>query len=352
MGCLSPWSWPPRASSCLSPQAILSRLDDQLKLLTGGARDLPARHQTLRNTLEWSYSLLNDDEKKLYARLSVFVGGFTLEAAEAVCNAENNSTSSKDLTSLVDNSLLRQEQAVDGEPRFGMLEIIRAYAVERLAESGETPALQAGHAQYFGNIILNQAGFEIYSAKALHWLTWFERELDNIRATLNWSLATPQGFQLGVGSILLLFWFWYRRGHFIEGLHWAEKFLALPDVQNIPPLRALALASSGMMALWQGQQETALAKLQEALAIEQRLEDDRMVATTQMANGIAFINMGRDGDAQPLLEAGQPILQAARIHISMPSRWCIWGMPNLVWEIPNKAHAYHSRSGSCRPPVQ
>ncbi|HLO31415.1 MAG TPA: NB-ARC domain-containing protein, partial [Anaerolineales bacterium] len=277
----------------LSPQAILARLDDQLKLLTGGARDLPSRHQTLRNTLEWSYSLLNEDEKQLYARLSVFVGGFTLEAAETVCNAENKFDILEGLTALVDNSLLRHEETPDGEPRFSMLEIIRAYAVERLAESGETPALQANHAQYFGNIILNQAGQEIYLSNSQQWLTWFERELDNIRATLNWSLATPQGIQIGVGLIFTLFWFWYRRGYFTEGQQWAEKFLAVPDVQNIPPMRALALASSGMMALWQGQQETALGKLQETLAIEQQLEDDRMVAGSQLSNGIAFINMGR-----------------------------------------------------------
>ena len=295
----------------LSPQAILARLDEQLKLLTGGGRDLPSRHQSLRNTLEWSYTLLNEDEKQLYVCLSVFVGGFTFEAAETVCNAENKFEILEGLTALVDNSLLRQEGTPDGELRFSMLEIIRAYAVERLAESGETPALQANHAQYFGNIILNQAGLEVYSSKSQQWLTWFERELDNIRATLHWSLATPQGIQIGVGLIFMLFWFWYRRGYFTEGQQWAEKFLAVPAVQNSPPMRALALASSGMMALWQGQQETALGKLQETLAIQQQLEDDRMVAASQMANGIAFINMGRDGDAQPLLQqAGQFFKQA------------------------------------------
>ena len=134
----------------LQPQAILTRLDDKLKLLTGGARDLPTRHQTLRNTLEWSYDLLNQDEKILYARLSVFVGGFTLEAAEAVCNPDGKLDILESLTSLVNNSLLRQEETSDGEPRFGMLETIRAYALERLSESGEMDALRAGHAQYYG----------------------------------------------------------------------------------------------------------------------------------------------------------------------------------------------------------
>ena len=328
----------------LSPQAILARLDNQLKLLTGGARDLPSRHQTLRNTLEWSYSLLNEDEKQLYARLSVFVGGFTLEAAETVCNAENKFDILEGLTALVDNSLLRQEETPDGEPRFSMLEIIRAYAVERLAESGETPALQANHAQYFGNIILNQAGLEIYSSNSQQWLTWFERELDNIRATLNWSLATPQGIQIGVGLIFMLFWFWYRRGYFTEGQQWAEKFLAVPDVQNIPPMRALALASSGMMALWQGQQETALGKLQETLAIEQQLEDDRMVATSQMANGIAFINMGRDGDAQPLLQQAEQFFKQAGIDYFHGLTLVHLGNAELGLGHTEQARAYHEEA--------
>ncbi len=326
----------------LPPQAILARLDDQLKLLTGGARDLPPRHQALRNTLEWSYSLLNDDEKKLYTRLSVFVGGFTFEAAEAVCNADNNLDILEGLTALVDNSLLRQEE-VNGEPRFRMLEIIRAYAVERLAERGETPVLQAYHAQYFGSINLNQAGEAIYSSNALYWLTWFERELDNIRAMLNWSLTTPEGNQLGVASLMMLFWFMYRRGYFIEGFQWAEKFLALPAVQNTLTLRAKALAVSGMMALWQGLQEIAQAKIHEALAIEMRLEDNRMVAITQMVNGIAFINMGRDGDAQPLLEEAirffvnhNPYFHAITlVHL---------GNAELGLGRPDKAQAYHSKA--------
>jgi predicted ATPase len=326
----------------LPPQAILSRLDDQLKLLTGGARDLPTRHQTLRNTLEWSYGLLNEDEKKLYARLSVFVGGFTLEAAEAVCNSDGKLDILDGVTSLVNNSLLRQED-VDGQPRFGMLETIRAYALERLAVSGEKEDLQAGHAQYFGSIILNQAGMEVYSSKSQQWLTWFERELDNIRAMLSWCLVAPQGFQLGVGSIMMLFWFMYRRGHFIEGLHWAEKFLAIPEIQNVPPLRAMALASSGMMALWQGQQETALARLQETLAIEQRLEDDNMVATSQMANGIAFINMGRDGDAKPLLEQASSFFEKNNPYFHALTLVHL-GNAELGLGHLEKAHEYHSRA--------
>jgi tetratricopeptide (TPR) repeat protein len=141
----------------------------------------------------------------------------------------------------------------------------------------------------------------------------------------------------------MLFWFMYRRGYFMEGLQWAEKFLANGDVQNIPPLRALALATSGMMALWQGQQETALAKLEESLAIEHDLKDDNMVATTQMANGIAFINMGRDGDAKPLLEAASQFFEATNpyfhalttVHLGNAEL----GLGNL-----DQAHQYHSKA--------
>jgi predicted ATPase len=285
----------------LPPQAILSRLDDRFKLLTGGARDLPSRHQALRNTLEWSYSLLSEEEKTLYARLSVFVGGFTLEAAEAVCSVEQNLDILEGLTSLVNNSLLRQAETADGEPRFGMLETIRAYALERLTESGELEFLRERHAGYFGNLIVGLIGFELYTVKTLHWLNWLEREHDNIRATLAWSLSTPQGIELAAGLLFNLHWFWYRRGYFIEGRMWARRLLDTPAMQAPTPFRAMALQTSGILALWTGEQDIALAQIQEALAILQRQEDNFMMASLLAYNAVALINMGRDSAAQPLL---------------------------------------------------
>ena len=225
-----------------------------------------------------------------------------------------------------------------------MLETIRAYALERLTESGEMDALRAGHAQYYGSIILNQAGLQIYSSNSLHWLNWFEQELDNIRATLSWGLSSPQGIQLGTGLVFMLFWFWYRRGHFMEGLEWADKYLAVPDVQNTPPLRALALASSGMMALWQGKQDIALSKLQEALSIVQMLGDDRLVATTRMGNGIAFINMGRDGDAQPLLEQSSQFFKKTDQLYFHALTLVHLGNAELGLGHPEKARTYHEEA--------
>ena len=293
----------------LPPQAILARLDDRLKLLTGGARDLPARQQTLRNTLEWSYGLLKQDEKTLYARLGVFVGGFTLEAAEAVCNPDGRLDILEGLTSLVNNSLLRQDETAGGEPRFGMLETIRAYALERLANSGEMEALRQQHARYFGNMVIKEMGFQLYYAQAFDWLNWLEREYDNIRATLTWCLTASQGIELASGLLMAVNWFWYRRGYLIEGSMWAERVLASPAMQAASPLRAMALLTSGLLSIWQGNQDSGLVRLQESLAIEQRLEDEQWMAPLLMANAVALINMGRDRAAQPLLKEAQALFK-------------------------------------------
>ena len=182
----------------LPPQAILTRLTDRLKLLTGGAQDLPARQQTIRNTLDWSYGLLNAQEKTLYARLAVFVGGFMLEDAEAVCNLEDDLNFLEGITSLVNNSLLKQEELTGGEPRFRMLEMIREYALERLAEGGEMQDLRERHAQYFIGNILSQAMVGLISRDSTTWLDRLEREHDNIQAALEWNLDTPAGRELSL----------------------------------------------------------------------------------------------------------------------------------------------------------
>ncbi len=133
------------------PEALLARLSSRLKFLTGVVRDLPARQQTIRNTIAWSYHLLDKDEQTLFTRLGVFVGGCTLEAAEAVCNADGDLAMEvvEGIAALLDKSLLRQEEGSDGEPRATMLETIREYALERLAERGEADAIRQQHATYF-----------------------------------------------------------------------------------------------------------------------------------------------------------------------------------------------------------
>jgi len=328
----------------LSPQAILARLDDRLKLLTGGSRDLPARHQTLRSALEWSYDLLHEDEKRLYERLGVFVGGFSLEAAEAVCNAEGNLDILDGIGVLVNNSLLRQVNTPDGEPRFTMLETIRSYALERLSESQELETVQAQHARYFADIIINLAGFELYSAKAPYWLNWLERENDNVRATLSWSLSSPQRLEMAAGLVFSLAWFWYRRGYFIEGEMWAEQLLAFSELNKNSLLRGMALATGGLMALWRGKQQVALARMQEGLEIVQRLEDEFIVPVVLMGNGVAFINMGRDSDARPFFEQarrGFEDINHPYFHVITTIHL---GNVELGLGSPEQAHALHEEA--------
>jgi len=296
----------------LQPQAILSHLDDRLKFLKGGSRDLPARQQTLRNTLEWSYDLLGESERQLFDRLSVFVGGFTLEAVEAVCNPKGHLDILEGLTTLINNSLIRQDDTPDGEPRFTMLETIRSYALEQLTKSGELETLRRNHANFFGEVVNHRIGFEIYSSKALYWLNWLERELDNIRATISWSLDSQENIEMATQIVFSLIWFWYRRGYFIEGLMWAEQILASPAMQAPSMLRALALSASGILAVWKGEQDKGLKQLQESLAFlqeTQTAEINQWIAPALMSNAVALINMGRDQAARPQLENARELFK-------------------------------------------
>lgn len=171
-----------------TPQDLLSRLTNRMKMLTGGARDLPARQQTIRNTIEWSYDLLSDGEKQLFRRMAVFQGGRTLEALEAVCNAEGDLPVDvlDGVESLVSKSLLRQGEGAGGEARFAMLETIHEYAREKLAESGETDTLQHEHAAYFMAKV-EEAEPHLRGAKQREWHQRLDEEHDNVRAALDWA---------------------------------------------------------------------------------------------------------------------------------------------------------------------
>jgi predicted ATPase len=294
----------------LPPQAILARLADRLKLLTGGAQDLPARQQTLRNTLDWSYSLLNTHEKTLYARLAVFVGGFTLEDAEVVCNLENTLDILEGIASLVNNSLLRQgeEESTGSDPRFRMLETIREYALERLFESGEMPGLQESHAHYYIGIILNEAAMGVMSRESTAWLNRLEREHDNIQAALKWCLTTPTGRELALSALATLTWFWYRRGFFNEGRIWTERLLAASG-EEPKPIWAAALQMNSRMAMWRGDLKNAVTRSTESLTLWQRLEDEQKVPMSLMETGVVLLNMGKDKQAHALLKEAEALFR-------------------------------------------
>ena len=210
----------------LSVSAMRTRLASRLQLLTGGARDLPARQQTLRQAIDWSYDLLAKPEQKLFRRLSVFFGGCTLEAVEAVCDTK------KDLgvdvldgmSSMVDKSLVRQTEQADGEPRFVMLETIREYAFIKMSGCGEEPLTRRAHAAYC--LVLAEEGAAEDRGETDRLLDRFEIEHDNFRAALEWLTETGNaewGLRLGVA----LFRFWEMREHLSEGRERLEKLLKL-----------------------------------------------------------------------------------------------------------------------------
>jgi tetratricopeptide (TPR) repeat protein len=150
---------------------------------------------------------------------------------------------------------------------------------------------------------------QLYTANALYWLDWLEREVDNIRAALSWCLSTPQGIEFAAEIVSILVWFWYRRGYLIEGSMWAKRILASPFLQVTSLPHLMALIPSGILAIWQGNQDVGLAQLQEGLAIEEKLEDKRWHPLLLMSNAVALINMGQDSAAQPLLEQAQALFK-------------------------------------------
>ena len=251
----------------LSPQAMLPRVASRLTLLTGGARELPARQQTLRNTIDWSYSLLTAGEQALLRRLAVFVGGRTLEAIEAVCTiaGDRELDALTGVASLVDKSLLQQEESGAGEARFWMLETIWEYALEQLAASGELMTLRQQHTQYYVELA-EQAVRHLEDADQGIWAQRLETEYDNLRAVLSWSSASGGDVTVGMRLVGLLWHFWEMRSHFAEGRAWAERMLAVTG-DGQAALRADVLTAAGTMAWSQGDFARAAAYHEQALQL-------------------------------------------------------------------------------------
>ena len=265
------------------PQALLTRLGNRLKLLTGGAHDLPARQQTIRNTIDWSYQLLNTSEQTLFARLGVFVGGCTLEAAEAVCTADADLPMEimDGIAALLDQSLLRQEEGVDGEPRFTMLETIREYASERMAASGQAETTQRQHATYF-LALAERTEPELLGPEQGGWLKRLEGERDNLLSTLNWALDQRDA-EPALRLSAALWRFWDSRGPLSEGRRWLEA--ALGQGESLPTaLRAKALSGAGYLA---ADRDTVSARIffEESLTISQVLGDKRGIALALLGLG-------------------------------------------------------------------
>jgi non-specific serine/threonine protein kinase len=263
----------------LSPQAILARLEQRrLALLTGGARDQPARLRTMRDAIAWSHDLLTAEEQALFRRLAVFAGGCTYDGIEVICNADHalGDDVLDRLTALVDQSLVRRTDQSSGEPRYGMLETIRAYAVEQRDASGERDALRARHAEYFLGLV-EDAEPAFYTPAEPAWFARLETEQPNLRVALAWAE------ERGEAEVLLrlaaaLWWFWRTGGHIAEGRAWTERALASPGAAVSAATRVAVLLGAGDLAQAQGDWARSQALVEEGLAVARASQVLKLIA--------------------------------------------------------------------------
>ncbi len=272
-----------------SAAEILAQLEQPLRFLTGGGRDRPDRQQTLRQAIDWSTRLLDDPAATLFRRLAVFVEGWTLEAAEAVCPLDAADFDALDaLDALVSASLVRPE-TMPSQTRYTMLQTIHEYAAERLRASGEGEALARQHAAYF-LALAEEAAPHYEGPDQGEWLDRMEAELGNLRAGLQWCQAQGE-VEMGLRLAAALDGVWMRRGHFSEGRQWLDLMLGLPGAQSYPVPYAAALFTAGMLAYLQGDYTTAVSRLEASLAQRRSLGDTAGVVLA--LNNLALVARDR-----------------------------------------------------------
>jgi predicted ATPase/class 3 adenylate cyclase/Tfp pilus assembly protein PilF len=279
----------------LTCEQIASRLDDQFRILTGGARTALERQQTMRAAVEWSYELLSDSEREVLDRLSVFVGGFSLEAAEEVC-AESSDSSDvlRLLSSLVRKSLVISERRPHAV-RYRLLETIKQYARDRLRESGEGAEVRARHKDWYIGLAKRAEPELTEGGKQAEWMALLEEEHDNLRAALEWSVSEKDPEPAALLSSAL-YWFWYVRGYAGEGRRWFSRVIERSE-QLPQDLRAKVLNAAGTLAWAHHDHKAAIPLLEESLEIRRKLDDQNGVAQSQGILGNVHDSLGDDEKA-------------------------------------------------------
>ena len=284
----------------LSPKALLARMENRLRLLTGGPRDVPARHRTLRAAIEWSYDLLGLEERRLFARLTVFAGGFSLEAAEAVCDA-----SLEQVAVLHDNGLLR----ADPNCRFGMLETIREYGSEQLDQSGELAELRERHGEFFV-ALAERAEPELRGPNQLEWLDRLDDEQANVWAAFDWALEVGRP-ELSLRLSASLWRYWEARGSIVQARAKMASALAHPAAVD-PKARARALFSSGRIALRQGDLAHAVTAFEAAEALFREVGDEGGTALCLAGRGWIAHSVGPTSEAVALCREAVAVARRSR----------------------------------------
>jgi predicted ATPase len=303
----------------LPPHALLDRLSKSLDALGRGTRDLPERQQTLRRTIDWSFELLNDEEKRFFPRLAVFARGQTFEATEAVCDLDGDVDVFRMVCSLVEKSLLVQQTMPSGSARFYMLGTVRQYALELLNETGELPELRRRHGEFYADL-LKQAEKELRGPDQVIWVDALEAEYDNVRAALTW--AEEQDDPEILLRLTASAWaFWQVRGHLAETQRWASKALGKGQTSQ-SRCRADVLRAAGRVAHSRGDLERARALYEEALELWAKLGDDIGVGTSLKDLGNLALEHDEYENARTLYEqslalqrnAGNRIEEAATLN--------------------------------------
>jgi predicted ATPase len=307
----------------LSPTALQARLERRLPLLTGGGQDLPARQQTMRATIGWSHDLLAGDEQALFRRLAVFIGGFTLKAAEAVVGLDIDEIL-EGIASLVDKSLLRQTDQHSEEPRYGMLETVREFGLEQLLTSGEEEATRRAHASWYTATAENT--WQGLDARAdVDWLNQIEADHDNLRAAFVWLDQTGDSEALLrlAGSL----WpFWHRHSHRLEGRGWLDRALDPVQSAGVPAAVLLRpLYGAAYLARNRGDYERATELATECLDLSTDLGDDR--AASRALQLLAFVALAQGDYDRAALRAGDAL--ALSETLGDQSRWTAWVTTDL-----------------------
>jgi predicted ATPase/DNA-binding CsgD family transcriptional regulator len=292
----------------LSLPALLERLSHRLAVLTGGPRDLPERQHTLRDTIAWSYDLLSEEEQRLFRLCSVFVGGWTLEAVEAVYGALGGEGAKvlDGVTSLLDKHLLRQ--AEQGEPRLLMLETIHEYGLEHLAACDELEETRQAHAAFYLQLAETAEAY-LFGAGQGQWFDRLEQEYDNLRAALSWTMEQAGGEEAALRLTGALVRYWAVRGSLSEGLAWLERVLAT-TVLVPAPMRIRALSGAAWLAFFLGDGGRAEVLCEECLQVyraTRELQEAQDLATSLLWLGWLPLTHGNDDKVRFLLEEGRAL---------------------------------------------
>ena len=295
--------------SVFGPDALLARMEHRLPLLTQGARDLPLRQQTLRNTLAWSYDLLSEREQQVFRHLAVFVGSFSMEAVESVCTDElhDGNEVMERVTELVEKSLLEPADTGGAVPRFRMLDTVKEYALEQLAASGEEEVVKRRHADYYLHLAETAERHLLRPERGV-WLERLDRTHENLRAALTWS---SENAAIGTGLRLAgaLTWYWYLRGNLQEGRTFLERFLVQNGQTDSSVARGKALYGASLLTLTQGDIEMASHEAKESVSLFRGQADLYWLALALARLGDIQVSQGKLQAARSSLEESRHLFE-------------------------------------------